>query len=123
LSEEAPWYVIRTSHGWQAVAIALLVLHFALPFFLLLMRRIKKDASYVAFVAVLLIVMRFVDLYWQIAPPFHREFSPHWLDLAAPVGLLGLWIAFFVSRLKAYPLVSPRQESAIHHALAHAEHH
>ncbi len=120
--EEAPWYVLRVSHGWQAVGYALIVLQFALPFFLLLMRRIKKDASYVAFVAVLLLGMRFVDLYWQIAPPFHPHFSPSWLDLAAPVGLLGLWLAFFVSRLKAHPLMSPRQETAIHHELAHTQH-
>jgi hypothetical protein len=120
--EEAPWYVLRVSHGWQAVGYSLALLQFALPFFLLLMRRIKKDASYVAFVACLLILMRFVDLYWQIAPPFHKEFSPHWLDLAAPVGLLGLWVAFFVSRLKAHPLMSPRQEAALHHVLAHTQH-
>ena len=120
--EEAPWYVLRSSHGWLAVAVALALLHFALPFFLLLMRRIKKDASYVALVAVLLIVMRFVDVYWQVAPPFHPTFAPHWLDLAAPVALLGLWLAIFVGRLKAHPLISPRQESAIHHALAHTQH-
>src|SRR4029450_13049248 len=62
-AEEAPWYVLRVSNGWQAVGYALVVLQFALPFFLLLMRRIKQDASYVAFVAVLLLGMRFVDSY------------------------------------------------------------
>lgn len=122
LAEEAPWYVLRSSHGWLAIAVALGLLHFALPFFLLLMRRIKKDASYVALVAILLIVMRFVDVYWVIAPPFHPTFSPHWLDLAAPAGLCGLWLAFFIGRLKAHPLISPRQESAIHLALAHTQH-
>jgi hypothetical protein len=123
ISEEAPWYVLRISHGWQAVGISLALFQFAVPFFLLLMRRIKKDASYVALVGVLLLVMRFVDLYWQVAPPFHPTLSPHWLDFAAPVGLLGIWVAFFVSRLKAHPLISPRQETAIDAALAHAHQH
>jgi hypothetical protein len=128
ISEETPWYIVRTDHGWQIIAIALLLLHFALPFFLLLMRRIKRDASLVWFVAVLLIVMRFVDLrfvdlYWQVAPPFHKEgLHPHWLDLAAPVALFGLWLAFFVSRLKAHPLTSPRQEMALDAALGTAHH-
>lgn len=123
ISEETPWYIVRTSNGWQGVAIALLVFHFAVPFFLLLMRRIKRDASYVPFVALLLIVMRFVDLYWQVAPPFHADgFHPHWLDLAAPVGLLGLWLAFFMSRLKANPLTSPRQEMQLDAALGAAHH-
>jgi hypothetical protein len=122
LSEEAPWYVLRISNGWQIVGVSLAFLQFALPFFLLLMRRVKKDASYVALVGVLLVVMRFVDMYWVIAPPFHHDLSPTWMDLAAPVGLVGLWVAFFVSRLKAHPLMSPRQETAIHAALAHTQH-
>lgn len=122
LSEETPWYVLRTSNGWQAVAIGLLVCHFAIPFFLLLMRRIKRDASLVPFIAGWLIVMRFVDVYWQVAPPFHSEFHPTLYDLAAAVGLLGVWLAFFVSRLKAHPLTSPRQEQALEAALAHAHH-
>ena len=123
LKEEAPWYVLRTSHGWQAIAIALLVLHFALPFFLLLMRRIKKDASFVPFVAALLIVMRFVDVYWQVTPPFHPEgLSPHWLDIVAPIALVALWLAYFVGRLKAHPLTSPRQELQLEAALGGAHH-
>jgi hypothetical protein len=123
LTEEAPWYVLRTSHGWQAIAFALLVLHFALPFFLLLMRRIKKDASFVPFVAALLIVMRFVDVYWQVMPPFqHDGLHFHWLDAVAPVALTGLWLAYFVSRLKAHPLTSPRQELQLEAALGHAHH-
>ena len=124
LTEEAPWYVLRTSHGWQAIGYALVALHFALPFFLLLMRRIKKDASYVTVVAGLLIVMRFVDVYWQVMPPFHAEgiaFDPL-LDLAAPIGLTGIWLAYFVNRLKAHPLTSPRQELQLEAALGHAHH-
>jgi hypothetical protein len=123
LTGEAPWYVIRTSQGWQAVAIALLVLHFALPFFLLLMRRIKKDASFVPFVAALLIVMRFVDVYWQVMPPFqHDGLHFHWLDVVAPIALTGLWLAYFVGRLKAHPLSSPRQDLQLQAALGHAHH-
>ncbi|MBL8858413.1 MAG: hypothetical protein JNL28_07920 [Planctomycetes bacterium] len=123
LKEEAPWYVLRTSHGWQAIAIGLLVLHFALPFFLLLMRRIKKDASFVPFVAALLIVMRFVDVYWQVAPPFQPDgLSVHWLDFAAPVALTGIWVWYFIGRLKAHPLTSPRQELQLEAALGGAHH-
>lgn len=123
LTEEAPWYVLRTSHGWQAIGLALVALHFALPFFLLLMRRIKKDASYVTLVAALLIVMRFVDVYWQVMPPFHAEgIAFHWLDVVVPLGLTGLWVAYFVNRLKAHPLTSPRQELQLEAALGHAHH-
>lgn len=123
LKEEAPWYVLRTSHGWQVIGIGLIALHFALPFFLLLMRRIKRDASYVPFVAALLIVMRFVDVYWQITPPFHSEgLEVHWIDIVTPIALLGLWFAVFIGRLKAHPLTSPRHELALEAAMGHAHH-
>ena len=123
LSEETPWYVVRTSAGWQAIAIGLLVFHFAVPFFLLLMRRIKRDATLVPFVAVLLLFMHLVDVYWQIAPAFHKEgFAPHWMDFVAPIALFGLWLAFFLNRLKAHPLTSPRQETMLAAELGHAHH-
>lgn len=121
LAEETPWYLVRAETSWQVVLIALAVLHFALPFFLLLMRRIKRDASFVVPVALLIILMRHVDLYWQIVPVFHPTgLAPHPMDFAAPIGLGGLWLAYFMSRLKAHPLTSPRQEAALDAAVGHA---
>jgi hypothetical protein len=121
LAEETPWYIVRAETSWQILLIALAVLHFVVPFTLLLMRRIKRDASYVMPVAVLILLMRHVDLYWQIIPVFHpAELHPHWLDFAAPVALGGLWLAFFMNRLKAFPVTSPRQEMALDAAMEHA---
>lgn len=118
IAEETPWYMVRTQTTWQVVALALVFLHFALPFFLLLMRRIKKDASFVMPVAVLLLLMRNVDLYFQTAPALHRTgLHPHWLDLAAPIGLGGIWLAFFLSRFKAYPVTSRQQEHELEAAV------
>jgi hypothetical protein len=123
LAEETPWYLVRAETSWQVLLIALAVLHFAVPFFLLLMRRIKRDASYVVPVALLIIVMRHVDLYWQIVPVFHTDgLAPDPMDFAAPLGLGGLWLWYFLSRLKAHPLTSPRQEAALDAALGHAHH-
>lgn len=123
LAEETPWYLVRAETTWQVVLIALAVLHFAVPFLLLLIRRIKRDATFVVPVALLILLMRHVDLYWQIIPVFHPTgLAPHWMDFAAPIGLGGLWLAFFMNRLKAFPLTSPRQESALDAALGHAHH-
>ncbi|MBL8861898.1 MAG: hypothetical protein JNK02_07780 [Planctomycetes bacterium] len=123
IAEETPWYLVRAETSWQIVLIALAVLHFALPFFLLLMRRIKRDASFVVPVALLLLVMRHVDMYWQVVPVFHpTALAPHWMDFAAPVGLGGLWLAFFLNRFKAHPVTSPRHDTAVQAALGHAHH-
>ena len=42
LTEEIPWYLRRTRGGWQWVALALIVFHFFLPFFVLLFRENKR---------------------------------------------------------------------------------
>jgi hypothetical protein len=123
LAEETPWYLVRTETSWQVLAMALALLHFAVPFLLLLVRRIKRDASFVVPVALLILVMRHVDLYWQIVPVFHPTgLAPHWMDFAAPLALGGLWLAFFLNRVKAHPLTSPRQEAALETALGAAHH-
>ncbi|HEV8129884.1 MAG TPA: hypothetical protein VGQ81_01430 [Acidobacteriota bacterium] len=106
LPEEIPWYLHRWQGGWQWVGIALIVFHFALPFVLLLSRDLKRNLRSLGAVASLIIVMRFVDLFWLTAPEFHAgQFRIHWLDFAIPLGLGGIWLAFFARQLKARPLL------------------
>ena len=106
LPEETPFYVARLGHGWQALALLLLVGHFAAPFAILLVRQTKRDPRVLAAIAVVLLGMRYVDLYWMLAPAFRAGFAPHWIDLAAMVALGGLWIGLFVRSLRGRPLVS-----------------
>jgi hypothetical protein len=59
------------------------------------------------YVALLILGMRFVDLYWLVGPAFHPEgLSFHWLDLATPIAIGGVWVAYFVHSLKGRPLIS-----------------
>jgi len=109
LAEEAPWYIRRSHGGWQYVGAALIVFHFIVPFFLLLQRAIKRRAALMLIVASFMLFMRYVDLYYFIAPAFGHGGSgglhPHWLDLAVPVGIGGLWLGFFTMQLKSVPLM------------------
>ncbi len=80
LPEEIAWYLARINHGWQVPALMLAGLQFALPFLLLLSRSLKRNARQLASVAVLLLAMRFVDVYWLVAPnpmpgPQHSTFT------------------------------------------------
>ena len=108
LPEEIEWYLPRVRTSWVYVAGALLLLHFAVPFLLLLMRTVKRSASLLAGLAAALLVMRLVDLLWTVVPAFEpRGLRLHWIDLAAPVGLGGLWVALFLGRLGRRPLLAP----------------
>ena len=80
--------------------------HFFVPFFLLLSRDIKRRSPWLAKVAGIVFVMCVVDLFWIIAPGFHRvELSVHWMDVVALIGLGGIWIGFYVHQLKRKSLV------------------
>ena len=120
VKEEIPWYLDRTAGGWEAVALLLVACQFALPFVLLLSREAKRRAKTLAAVAALVLLMRWVDLFWLVAPAFHpREFYFHWLDVAVFVGVGGIWAAAFLRYLNAHsliPLRDPRFAPAAHPA-------
>ncbi|HUJ11726.1 MAG TPA: hypothetical protein VL171_17080 [Verrucomicrobiae bacterium] len=106
LTDENPWYLRRFEHGWQWIGVSLVAFHFFVPFFLLLSRDIKRRSPWLAKVAGIVFVMCVVDLFWIIAPGFHRvELSVHWMDVVALIGLGGIWIGFYVHQLKRKLLV------------------
>ena len=68
LPEEILWFQKRFEAGWGSVALSLLFLHFALPFFVLLLRQTKRIYPVLAVVAVWLLVMHWVDIWWITMP-------------------------------------------------------
>jgi len=115
LPNEIPWYVKRMQGVWMWAGLFLVLFHFAVPFLLLLSRDIKGRPKLMTVVAVWLLVMRVVDLFWLTGP---EGFHLHWLDLAAPLGLGGIWIAAFFWQLKQRPLL-PQHDPELEEALEH----
>jgi len=111
ISEETPFYLNRMHGGWNAVATALIVFHFALPFALLLSRSLKRNARALAAVASLMLLMQLVDLFWLIAPDLaahgHGQvpLRVHWMDLAAVLGLGGLFLWLLTRQLRGAALL------------------
>ena len=112
LTEEIPWYLHRTAGGWTAIAAALIVFQFALPFVLLLSRTVKRQAATLCGVAVLIVAMHLVEMFWFVVPAFHTTgFSISWMDVLAPIGIGGLWFAAFLwqlARRSLLPSCDPR---------------
>ena len=119
LPDEITWYLNRFAGGWQYVGAALALLQFALPFALLLSRDLKRNFKLLRAVAIAVIAMRFVDLYWMVAPDFSKaKFTVSWMDFLLPIGLGGIWLAAFLWQLAQrplMPLVDPNLEEALEH--------
>lgn len=107
LPDEITWFMDRIHGHWELVALALVLLHFVVPFTLLLSRGLKQDHRRLVWVAALLFLMRYVDLYWNIEPNFHKEnFHYSWLDAAVPIALVSFWIALFCWQLRRRPMAA-----------------
>jgi hypothetical protein len=118
LPEENIWYLPRGQAGWQWVAWAIFIFHFAVPFFLLLMRDTKRNPRALGMVAGLIVFMHLVFLYFEILPAFpDTTVSEHWMDFLTPLGLGGIWFACFLWRLKQSPVLPEHdlnRQEAVH---------
>jgi hypothetical protein len=123
LPEETTWYVVRKNGGWGAIAVAIAILQFVFPFLSLLSRAAKENARKLAMLAVLILIMRVLDVIWLIEPTYNREyFHLSWMDLVAPIAIGGWWLAAFFWQLQKRSLVpinDPQLEQALE---AHAGH-
>ena len=105
--------------------VGLMGLHFAVPFALLLFRASRNgEATGLFRIAVILLVMRYVDLYWLVVPGFDRQTSGHLgpgISLARLRGLGGHWrrvagdvrLAVVAARVNL-PLYDPELTEAAH---------
>jgi hypothetical protein len=106
LPDENSWYLHRLVGGWKGVGVALIILHFFVPFLLLLSRDLKRRSSWLSKVALAVFVMGSVDIFWIVAPGFGRP-TPlvYWMDIIAPIGIGGVWVAMFIKQLKGQSVV------------------
>jgi hypothetical protein len=101
LPVEIAWYLHRLQTGWRPVAIALIVFHFCVPFVVLLSRQVKRQPELLVKVAVAILCVRLIDLFWLIGPEFHEHgIAVSWMDLVVPLTLGAIWLGVFVYQLR-----------------------
>jgi hypothetical protein len=125
LPAETPFYLRRIQGGWQWLAVSLALFQFGLPFVLLLSFEVKRQRPRLLTVAAIVLVMRAVDLFWQIVPAQPGptglgavSFTLHWTTLPALVGVGGVWLAVFLGQLQRrglLPNYDPQLGEALHH--------
>lgn len=114
LLSEIKWYLIRFQGGWQYFGPILIFVHFIFPFALLLSRSLKRDGKRLILIALLILVMRLVDLFWLTAPNFYSgteggletfHFADAGIYITCVLAIGGIWLYLFFSRLEKRSLM------------------
>jgi hypothetical protein len=105
LPSEITFYLRRINGGWGFVALALVLFHFAVPFAMLLSRPFKRNIRQLVWVAVLLLLMCYVDLFWIIEANFSATFAVTLADIVVPIAIGGIWLWYFFRNLASLPLL------------------
>jgi len=119
LPEETSFFLPRVSGSWMYVSASLLMFKFVVPFLALLSRRAKRDPNMLKAIAILLLVMQYVDLHWLIFPNLNAEQVllglPEILIWAGFGGAFVLVVTRFLSKHPIVPIRDPRIQESLHH--------
>jgi hypothetical protein len=121
LPAEITFYLRRLSGGWGSIGLILVLFHFAIPFATLLSRSFKRNIRKLVWVAVWLMLMRYVDLFWIIEPNFSKTLTVTVADIVVPIAIGGIWLWYFFRNLAALPLL-PAYDRDAHEVLEPAHH-
>ena len=107
IPEETLYYVLRREGNWGTLIPLNLIVNFAIPFLLLMLRPWRRNRVVLMRIAALVFVGRVLDLYVMIAPPLQAgQGGPHFglWELGPVVGALALFGWVLLRGLSRPPL-------------------
>lgn len=90
--EETDFFIRRTTNGWEIVAWALLIVHFIVPFAILLQQKAKRNLTVLVVTAFILLFMHLIDLSWVVLPVFGHEAFFAWQVIPLFMLILGVFL-------------------------------
>lgn len=106
IPEETIWFLHRWMGSWKGVSLLIVFGHFVVPFFILITRMAKRSGVMLTIIGLWMLIMHWVDLHWVIMPTMHGDgFSLSWQDISTLVGIGGVVIWFFWTRVTAQPII------------------
>lgn len=114
IPDEIPWYLSRIHGGWWYVCSADFIFHWLIPFCLLLSRDLKRNKTKMVWLASWMIFARCVDMFWLIEPGYADAAGNLHIHnnigilayITVPVAVMSLWAAYYLTQLKARPLIN-----------------
>ena len=115
--EETIFYALHFEGSWKNVALLLSIGHFAIPFIFFMSRHAKRNLPFHAMMAVWILLMHFVDLYWIIMPNISKAgVDIHLIDFTLFIGFFGLFFGVFFNNLKQNALI-PKKDPRLSESL------
>jgi len=96
-------------------------LGFGLPFAMLLSRPFKRNIRKLVWLAIWILVIRWVDLLWIIEPNFSKTLRITIADIIVTIAIGCLWMAYFFRNLASLPLL-PVYDAQASEVLEHEGH-
>jgi len=121
IPEETLWFYNRLDGGYQYILYGTLILRFMLPFFLLLNRESKKNTNLLLMASVLVLFIHYFEIYLIAMPAFSKELNLSWMDLAAFIGLGGVFFGLFFNKFKKESMV-PKNDPTMEECLSKSYH-
>jgi len=109
IPEETIHYVRRTTPEWSNLFYASLFLNWIIPFVMLIRRKAKSNESWMLMACAIVLVGHWVDLYVLIFPTFFESPMIGLVDIALPIGFIGLFLLVFSRNLPTDRMV-PRKD-------------
>jgi hypothetical protein len=118
LPEEIGFYLHRSGTALNLFTVILIVSHWVVPMFLLIIRKNKQNVKLLRKIAYYILAVRFLDIYWNVIPSFEGNqgtlsLITLLLCVFGSLGIGGIWLFFFLGELKKRPLLplhDPRGE-------------
>jgi len=121
IPEEATYFINRLHTGYKVPFLAMFLINFAIPFYMLIARDAKRNTSFLVIAGTIIFIGHFVDVYLLVIPGTmfnHNHFGL--FEIGLFLGFLGLFVHTVLRTLTKAPLVPvnhPFIDESKHHQI------
>lgn len=119
LPEETFWFLTRWEGSWSVISILLIIVHFVVPYAVLLSQPAKMNPQKLKFVSIWLLFAHLLDIFWLVMPNMQGMKSGYyfsWIDFVFPIlgiGLVMLVLSYFSKNKNLIPIGDPKLKRGI----------
>ena len=111
IPEETEWFFHRQEGAWGTLSLALIFLHWMLPFAGTMSRHVRRNPTLVFGWSLYILVMHFVDVYWMIMPEAKSgvgEFGGVIASLLCVLGMVALLLGLMLRLAEQTKVIAVR---------------